>query len=58
MYHVLQKYTLNTCCESAQSGPPIMCFHLEHQIDPIRFKSTFHLIYDTKVFEFFVFNLL
>jgi hypothetical protein len=25
----------------------------EHQIDPIRFKSTSHLIYDTKVFQIF-----
>jgi lipoate synthase len=28
MQRVLQKHTLHTCCESAQSGPT-MCFHLE-----------------------------
>jgi hypothetical protein len=28
MQQVLQKYTLHTCCESAQSGPPVVCFHL------------------------------
>jgi hypothetical protein len=28
MQHVLQKLTLHTCCESAQSGLA-MCFHLE-----------------------------
>jgi hypothetical protein len=27
MQYVLQKYILHTCHESAQSGPPIMCFH-------------------------------
>jgi hypothetical protein len=28
MQYVLQKYTLRTCHESAQSGPPKVCFHL------------------------------
>jgi hypothetical protein len=27
MQHVLQKYILRTCHKSAQSGPPIVCFH-------------------------------
>jgi len=27
MQHILQKYTLHTCCESAQSGPLIVFFH-------------------------------
>jgi hypothetical protein len=32
MQHVLQKYTLYTCHKSAQSGPPVMCFHLVTQL--------------------------
>jgi hypothetical protein len=27
MQYVLQEYILHTCHESAQSGPPLMCFH-------------------------------
>jgi hypothetical protein len=27
MQHILEKYTLYTCCESAQSGPLILFFH-------------------------------
>jgi hypothetical protein len=27
MHYTLQKYILHTCRESAQSGPPIVCFH-------------------------------
>jgi hypothetical protein len=33
MQYVLQKYTLYTCHESAQNGPPIVCFHPLHVID-------------------------
>jgi hypothetical protein len=29
MQYIWQKYNLYTCRESAQSGPPIVCFHLK-----------------------------
>jgi len=42
MQHILQKYTLHTCCESAQSGPLIVFFypftnenHNIHEIDEL-----------------------
>jgi hypothetical protein len=33
MQYILQKYTLHTCYESTQSGPPIVCFHAYSQIN-------------------------
>jgi hypothetical protein len=35
MQYILQKYTLHTCYESTQSGPPVVCFHLYSQINQI-----------------------
>jgi hypothetical protein len=38
MQYVLQKYTLYTCHENAQSGSSVMCFHptLIYQNEPLK----------------------